>query len=160
MATMKFKGLDQYIEQLERLSDDAEDCIDHAIYDGAGVMADAVRREISGLPVGQKYAKPGERINTITSAQKTGLLNGLGVASLRKDGSLYNRKVGFDGYNGQKTKKYPGGQPNSLIARSVCAGTSFREPNDFMSRAIRSSRKPAEEAMKKKLESEIEKIMK
>ena len=46
-----------------------------------------------------------------------------------------------------KTNKYPGGQPNSVIARSVVAGTTFRQKNDFVGRAIRKSEADANQKM-------------
>ena len=134
MATMKWTGLDEYIAKLERIHEPRE-FIGETVYVGAAVVADAVKAQINGLPVGNQFAKSGERINTITSVQKKGLQDGFGIARMKKDGDFYNVKLGFNGYNGQKTKKYPSGQPNSVIARSLCSGTSFRQKNDFVGRA-------------------------
>lgn len=159
MAKFRFKGLDEYVAKLESLSRDAEEHIGKAVYDGAAIVANRVKSAISDLPVAQTYARDGEMIRTITSAQKAGLMSGFGIARMQKDGSYYNVKLGFDGYNGQKTKKYPSGQPNSMIARSVISGTSFRAPNDFMSRAVSGAKGPCEAAMKKALEEAINQQM-
>lgn len=158
MATMKWTGLDEYIAKLERIHEPRE-FIGETVYVGAAVVADAVKAQINGLPVGNQFAKSGERINTITSVQKKGLQDGFGIARMKKDGDFYNVKLGFNGYNGQKTKKYPSGQPNSVIARSLCSGTSFRQKNDFVGRAVRATRAQAEQAMEKKLDEILEKRM-
>lgn len=158
MATMKWKGLDEYVAKLEKIHEPRE-FIGEAVYVGAAVVADAVKAQINGLPVANQFAKSGERINTITSTQKKGLQDGFGIARMKKDGDFYNVKLGFNGYNGQKTKKYPNGQPNSVIARSLCSGTSFRQKNDFVGRAIRATRAQAEQAMEKKLDEILEKRM-
>lgn len=150
--------LDRYLAQLERLTDTRE-YIGEAIFEGANIVADAVHAEIQSLPVGARYAKEGEQISTITSTQKAGLLSGFGIAPMKKDGDFYNVKLGFDGYNGQKTKNYPSGQPNSMIARSVCSGTSFRKKNDFVGRAVRSTKSAAERKMEKTLDDALQKIM-
>lgn len=161
MATIKATGMDELVAKLERLTSlsNSREFIGKAIYDGAAVVKTALLMQTNALPVAQKYAKPGEKINTITSVQKAGLISGFGIARMRKDGGAYNVKIGFDGYNGQKTKKWPNGQPNAMIARSVVSGTSFRAKNDFIGRAARSSRAAAEKAMEAKIREQIDKIM-
>lgn len=159
MAKIQFKGVDEYIARLKRLGDNTEKTIGETIYVGADIVADRVRSEISGLPVGNSFARNGERISAVTAAQKQGLLDGFGIASMRLDGTAYNVKLGFDGYNSQTTPNFPSGQPNSMIARSVCAGTSFRAPNNFMQRAVSGSKAAAEAAMEKKLDEVIKKLM-
>ena len=59
-----------------------------------------------------------------------------------------------------KTKKYPNGQPNALIARAVNSGTSFRKKTRFLDKAVNASKKAAEAAMDAACSREIEKIMK
>lgn len=159
MARMEISGFDEYIAKLEKLSRDNSQTFDDVVKAGAGVIADAVRSNLQALPVEQRYATPENPLHGVTSVQKAGLDRGLGISPLRKGGNVYDRKVGFDGYNGQKTNKYPGGQPNSVIARSVCSGTSFRAKNDFVGRAVRSKRSEAENKMQKKFDEAIEQLM-
>lgn len=157
MATWKFKGLDEYLVTLERLTNTRE-YIGRTIYTGADIVADAVKAEINALPVENRFANDGEKLRGITNVQKAGLRDGFGIAKMRKDGDYYNVKLGFDGYNGQKTAAHPNGQPNSMIARSVVSGTSFRQKNDFISRATSRTKKQAEQVMKEELDKEIKRI--
>ena len=150
--------LDKYLATLEKLTD-AREYIGEAIYAGADIVADEVRSQIQALPVAQKFAKEGEKLNTITSVQKKGLLDGFGIARMKKDGDYYNVKLGFAGYNGQKSHQYKNGQPNSVIARSVCSGTSFRQKNDFVGRAVRGTKSSAERKMEEKLDEAIKKLL-
>ena len=161
MARFSTKGLDEYIAKLEKLTSlsDTREFVGRAIFEGAAAVKPALLSELNDLQVAQVYAKPGQKINTITSVQKAGLLDGFGIAKMRKDGNAYNVKLGFAGYNGQKTKKYPNGQPNALIARSIVSGTSFRAKNDFVRRAVNASKAQALDAMKKEFEDEIKKAM-
>lgn len=154
-------NLERYVSKLEKLQDEGREMIGEAIYSGAGVVADAMRSEIQMLPVAQDYVKPGEhrKLSTITSVQKKGLLDGFGISSMRKDGDYYNVKLGFAGYNGQKTDQYKTGVPNSVVARSVVSGTYFREKNDFVGRATRKTKKNAEREMEKKFEEALERFM-
>lgn len=160
MAKIQFEGIDQYVAALKKLSDKTQETIGKSIYAGADVVADRIRQELNALPTGPgKYVKNGEKTNTITAAQKQGLQSGFGIATMRQEGTAYNVKVGFTGYNSQRTKSYPNGQPNSVIARSVCSGTSFRQKNDFVGRASRAAKAEAEKAMEKKLDETLKQIM-
>lgn len=159
MAKWKFQGLDEYIAQLEKLTNDRE-YIGPTIYEGAAVVADEMKKEINNIPVEMEYAPAGGKKRGITSVQKAGLQSGFGITKMKNDDGFYNVKLGFNGYNGQKTKKYPNGQPNSVIARSLVSGTSFRKKNDFVGRATRSKKAQAEMLMQKKLDDEIRKRVK
>lgn len=154
MAKWKFEGLDEYLRQLERVKANTGSCIGRAIYEGAGVVAKEVAAEIQKLPVNNQYGSKG-----ITSVQKKGLIEGFGISHAQTEGFYRNVKLGFDGYNGQKTKKYPQGQPNSMIARSVNSGTSFRKKDPFVDRATRRSKGACEVRMAQVFENEISKII-
>ena len=87
-------------------------------------------------------------------------MDGFGISRLKDDDGFVNVKLGFDGYNSTKTEKYPNGQPNVLIARSVNSGTTFRKKTKFVDKAVDSAKKAAEAAMDAACSREIEKIMK
>lgn len=154
MASWKFEGLDEYLRQLERLQGSSDQAIGKAIYEGAGVVAKACAAAIKALPVSNQYDS-----NGITSVQKAGLIEGFGVSHAQTDGYYRNVKLGFDGYNGQKTHKYPNGQPNSMIARSINSGSSYRRKNPFMDKATASSKAACEATMQHVIETEIQKVV-
>lgn len=154
MASWKFEGLGQYLIQLEKLQANTGSAIGRAIYEGAGLVAQEVAAEIQRLPVNNQHASKG-----VTSVQKKGLKEGFGISHAQSDGDYRHVKLGFDGYNKQRTENYPQGQPNSLIARSVNSGTSFRKKNPFVDRATRKSKSACEIRMSQVLEREIIKIM-
>lgn len=148
-------GIDNYISQLGNLAAQSEDCIGHAIYAGAGIVADAVKASIDTIP-----ARTGNKKAGVTKKQREGLKKSMGVTSMKSDNGFYNVKVGFDGYNDVVTKKYPKGQPNALIARSIERGTSFSPRTPFVAPAVRKCKKQAELAMQETLDLEIKKIVK
>ena len=151
------KGLDEYIAQLGNLEFMSPAIAGMAIYDGAKIVADAVRSEIQGLPTTtDKHHIPRDP----TQVEKDGLLNGLGIARKQTDGTFINVKIGMDGYNTHKTKKYPQGHPNAMVARSIESGSTVMKRNPFVSRAIRSSQAAAEAAMQQRVDEEITKVMK
>lgn len=161
MARFEFSGIDNYIKQLNKLQQSTKDgVVGKTVYAGAAVVADSVRRAIQDLPVGDGRAQGGGLVDTVTLPQKAGLLNGFGISRMKDDNGFVNVKLGFDGYNSTRTEKYPRGQPNALIARSVNSGTTFRKKTKFVDKAVNSARKAAETAMDAACSREIEKIMK
>lgn len=155
----KFKvgdGIEKYIQSLETISNASDEMIGKAIYEGAKIVTDEIRTGLEGVPVDNRFAKPGELITGLSQAQKNGLLDSLGITSMRREGGVYDVKVGFDGYNSIKTKTWPQGQPNAMIARSLESGTSFRAKNPVISKATRAAKDKAEEAMAKAFDDELE----
>ena len=161
MARFEFSGIDNYISQLNKLQQSTKDgVVGKTVYAGAEVVADSVRRAIQALPVGDGRAQGGGLVDTVTLPQKAGLLDGFGISRMKDDAGFVNVKLGFDGYNSTRTEKYPRGQPNALIARSVNSGTTFRKKTKFVDKAVNSAKKAAEAAMDAACSREIEKIMK
>ena len=155
-------GINQYIGQLQHLDIAAEEICGRAIYKGAKIVTDQVRHNIEGLqahPDEWYHGSESHKISTITPSQKQGLLDGLGIAKMQNDSGFLNVKVGMDGYNSTKTKKYPNGQPNAMIARAVESGTSFRTKSPFIAPAVKSKQAEAEKAMAEEIDKETKKIM-
>ena len=131
-----------------KLQSVSRECVGQAIHDGAGIVADAVKANIQSLPIDERHVKPGEMLNGISKKQKAGLIDGFGIAPLRDENGYLNVKLGFAGYNTVITKSYPNGQPNSVIARSVNSGTSFRQRIPFVDNAVTANKAAAEQKMK------------
>lgn len=153
------KGLDEYIAKLGNLEFQSPHACGMAVFEGAKIIADQVRSNIADLPVSPDKKNTGSRRDP-TEVEKQGLLEGLGIAKMQNDGGFYNVKIGMNGYNGDKTKKYPQGKPNAMIARSIEAGTVFMNRNPFIAKAVRSKRKAAEAAMEKTIDDYCRKAMK
>lgn len=160
MARLQFKGLEEYEAQLLKLRGLTEQMIGEAIYEGAAIVADEVKKGIESLPIDDRYATGGTMLHGITQEQKQGLLDGFGIASMQNENGYLHVKLGFNGYNSMKTKNFPNGQPNSMIARSVNSGSSFRQRIPFVDNAVNSAKSRAEEKMKQKLDEAIEKAIK
>lgn len=161
MAKITFPGLQDYELMLSKIEGVTDEMIGRAVYEGAGIVADAVKQSIQGLPVIRGYGTTENPLpGGVTSSQKAGLEDGFGVSHLQDDNGYLNVKLGFAGYNRTKTKKYPNGQPNQLVARGVESGTSWKRKKPFVRPAVNSSRKQAEERMKSVIDEEIAKIAK
>lgn len=164
VATLKIEGLDEYERLLSQMSDlnTVQSVCGATIYAGADVMADTIRKGIEALPVvpADKIGTPDNKLEGITSKQKDGLLDSFGITPMQHKDGFYEVKLGFDGYNDVRTTAHPNGQPNSLIARSVNSGTSFRQKIPFIDRAVRSAKKETEAAMVAACDDEFKKITK
>lgn len=148
MATFEFQGVDELIAQYQRLADSAEDVIGEAIYQGAGVVVRQVASAIEGITTDNRHGTEDHKTQGPSDIQKQGLIHSLGIAPMRNDNGFWNVKIGFDGYNRVHTKRWPQGQPNSMVARSVESGTSWMQKQPFMRKAEQSARGPCEEAMR------------
>lgn len=155
MARFKVNpNLDKYNKQLEQLQLETRDkIIGEAVYKGAGIVADAVRANINGLRTSNDFHK------ALTPKQKEGLLSGLGISRMKDENGFINVKIGFNGYNSIRNKRYPNGQPNALVARSIEKGTSTAPAQRFVAPAVKRAQSSAESAMQDVVESEINKIM-
>lgn len=160
MAKITFTGLEHYLAQLEALEKNSEGIAKQALYEGAKIAADEMRKSIDDIPVQEEWGTKADPAKGIREEQKKGLREGFGISAMRNDDGCINVHIGFHGYNSIKTKTYPNGQPNAMIARSVESGTSFLRKTPFVAKAVRKTKGSAEAKMKEVFESEIEKAMK
>lgn len=155
------KGLDNYIAYLQKINLLSSDMVGEAVYDMAKVVADKVRANIEALPAVSNAANIAtykQGISRLSEPEKQGLLDGFGVSSIQNNDGYVNVKLGFDGYNSVKTKKYPNGQPNALIARVTNSGSSYRQKTRFVDKAVSTTRKQAEEAGQARIDEKIKAV--
>lgn len=150
--------LDDYIYKLQKMGNDTEEMIKRSAYPAAGLIYDACISEISAIPVIQKYGKH-KMLEGLTADQKDGILDGFGIAKFRNESGFIHVKLGVDGYNSTVTKRWPRGQPNAMILRSVENGTSFMRAHHPIAKAVRSSRQAAIQKMKEQFDEETRKVM-
>lgn len=156
MARIEFTGINEYFDKLAQIGDKTTGLCKRALYDGAAVLADSVRSEIESLPTTDRNEDP----KGILEYEKQGLLDGLGIAKMRDENGMISTRVDFDGYNRLRSKNYPNGHPNALIARAISSGTSKRPKNPFMTRAVKKAKAKAEAAMSARMDEDINQIMK
>lgn len=138
MPTIKFNGIDEYMERLQALGAQSREILQTAVYEGAAIVADEVR----------------DRLHAVLSPDATGELEkSLGIAPMRNDRGYVNTRIGFDGYDSK-------GVANQLKANVLESGSSKQPKRPFMRPAVNASRKPAEAKMAQVVDQEIEKIMK
>ena len=159
MAKFQFVGVDELIAEYNKIYDNTEEMIGKAIYQGAGVVFQSIKDAVNAINTddSHEYGTADNPKRGPTSIQKEGLKHSLGIAKMRNDGGFRNVKIGFDGYNSVKTKRWPSGQPNMMVARSVESGTSWMQKQPFMRKAEQAARGPCEQAMSEAVDQAIRK---
>ena len=162
MATIRFSKLRDYELMLGKIGDAPKDICGAAIYEGAKIIADEVKANLESLKTVSDaaaiQAAKKEEATYITSRAKKGLIKSFGVTPMAQDGDgIYNVKLGFDGYNDVRTKKWPKGQPNQLIARACESGSSAMIKQPFFREAVQKTKKKAESRMAEVLDEKIKK---
>ncbi|MEG0177662.1 HK97-gp10 family putative phage morphogenesis protein [Anaerorhabdus sp.] len=162
MAKLTITGIDDFEMKLSKLGNESERIARKAVYEAAGVIADELKKETNNLDDRDYFFYGNEKKESfaITDAQKQDLLNGLGIAKFDDEYGVINTKISFGGYGSIKTKKYPKGVPNLMLAASINSGTSFRRKNPFIRRAISRCRVRAQNRMVEVYENEVNKIVK
>ena len=162
MATIQFKKGDEYLARIAKLEAELKDkVLGEAIYGAAGIVADEIRATLKQIPTDEGYGTRETPTQGPTAYQVNGLEISLGIASMQDNGTGYlNVKIGFDGYNGIESERWPNGQPNQMVARSVESGTSWMKKNPFVRKAVAATRKRAVEYMKNSVDRSMEAIMK
>lgn len=160
MAVIQFKRGDEYLAKISKLEAALKDEVcGSAIYGAAGIVADEIRSQLKAVPTDEGYGTASEPTRGPKAGQKEGLLDALGISSMEEKSGYYDVKIGFDGYNGIKTKRWPNGQPNQMVARSIERGTTWMKANAFVKRAMAATRKRALEFMKNSVDESIRKTM-
>lgn len=165
MAKATLKGFDEAIAQLENLSNNVDGVLKKGLYDGAGFMVEEVKKRLNAMRVvpdidNIKAYRTGEKYH-LSVTQRRCLVESVGIAPFEVEHkALIDTHIGFDGYNDIKTKKYPNGQPNQLIARVVESGSSYMDKTPFIRQATNAGKKKAEQLMKETIENEIKKLTK
>lgn len=142
MAKIVFTGLEQYAEQIAKMANKTDAIVDAALYEGAKVVHEAIIQEV-------------DTVSQLTPVQKEGLKQGCGVARFDRSSGTTHTKIGFTGYNAERTKKWPSGKPNIMIARTICRGNSFTHADDFVKRAVSKSKAASIKAMGDEVEKRI-----
>ena len=150
--SIQVEGLNELLKDMENMPKAAEKVAAEALYEGAGVMADAVSRAVDSIETepfryaaGGKKRKPSPEEKAILQAAPKG------VAKFRKNGVGIQTSVGMQnsGYATLAGKTKPGPQ----IANSINSGTSFMEKQPFMRRAFSQNQSAAQAAIEAGIKS-------
>lgn len=131
-------GIDDLVAQLENTAAAIKGVGKYALYEGAGVMADAIREAAGSLPY------KGETVAQIQNA--------VGITKFKdtEDGS--GTSIGFDGYFAESHFPIP------YFVREVEGGTSRIPARPFVRRAAQAAQSAAEAAIVDAAERKIKQL--
>ena len=143
MARADFKMPDDFLLKLSTLGDKTDEIVPRVLEAGGEVMLARVKSNLQAV-IGK---------NTKQKSRSTGeLVAALGVSGARMDREgNYNVKVGF-------SEPRRGGGSNAMLANVIEYGKHGQPPKPFLKSAKSAAKGACIEAMKAKLEEEINKI--
>lgn len=153
--SMKTEGLTELSEMLGQLADQAEKVASGALFDGAGIVADAFNSAVNSIQTERFTHKKNHRLPS--PEEKASLQGKTGIAKFRKNGSEVDTIIGFTrdaGYTQLGNRK----TAVIAIARSINSGTSFMTKQPVFRKAARSASSAAKAAMIAKADQMIEEI--
>ena len=157
--TMKTEGLEEVNRIMAQLGNRAKEVARGALYDGAGVMADAITRAVDGIKTEPFRYAAGGKTRLPSPEEKEALKGKTGSARFRDTGEEVNTIVGINprsGYADVNGKQ----KPVPLIARSINSGTSFMKKQPVIRRAVTQNRAAVEQAITAKAEKMFNEITK
>lgn len=178
---VQWEGCDELLRQMDKLPEKAAEIASKALFEGAGVMADAVGRAVQGIATEPfKYAKGGKKRKPSPEEKQIVMQAQHGVAKFKNTGLKIQTSVGFQksGYgkitwNHARTNirtKYKlaksgkhmvhasqgtgaSMKPVPLIVNSINSGTSFMEKQPFLRKAFSQNKGAAVAAIEAGIES-------
>ena len=157
--TAKVEGMAELSRKLSKLGEAAIPIAAASLYEGAGVMADAVSQAVHGIATEPfRYAAEGRQRKP--SPEEKALLEAApkGVAKFKKTSTTVDTSIGLSraGYGqlGSKTKPIP------QIANAINSGTSFMKRQPFFRKATHQNESKANAVVENGMIRRIDEISK
>lgn len=160
MAKIVVKGLDEFKFSTDQISGGFQAVASAAVYAGAGEMVECIKTAINSLPTQNGYMKSGDKRNVVTADEKKDLVEHVGISHFDTTGGSVTAAIGFNGYSRHHTAKYPNGVPIPMIARSIESGSSVRQKNPFLRKAVNSNKEAISRAMQEAAQKKLEELTK
>ncbi|MDD7795583.1 HK97-gp10 family putative phage morphogenesis protein [Clostridium sp. 'White wine YQ'] len=143
MAKVTMKMPEDFLQKVSRLNDKTDEIIPRVLKAGGEVVLDKVKSNLNSA-VGRDTKYPSHSTGELSAAL------GISPALQDRDGN-HNVKVGF-------SEPRRDGSSNAKIANIIEYGKSGQPAKPFLKPAKSTSRKPCIEAMKAKLDEEVNRI--
>ena len=158
---LKVDGMAEISETLSKLEERAPAVAAKALYEGAGIMADEVRKGADSIQTAPfKWASSTAGATRLPSPEEKEIVQkaSAGIAKFDKNGSEVNTSVGYSnaGYTYIAGKK----KPIPLIANAINSGTSFMKKQPFFRKAVSQNQSKVEKAIENGITKRIEQMSK
>lgn len=158
---MKVDGIEELSEMLTAMEERAPAVASKALYEGAGIMADEIRKGAASIRTAPfKWASSSRGETRLPSPEELEIVQeaAAGIAKFNKNGTEVDTSVGFRnaGYAKLKGKTVP----IPKIVNAINSGTSFMKKQPFVRKAASQATPKALKAMRDCIEAEFAEIQK
>ena len=156
---MKVNGIEELSEMLTAMEERAPAVASKALYEGAGIMADEIRKGAASIRTAPfKWASSSKGETRLPSPEEVEIVQtaAAGIAKFNKNGTEVDTSVGFRnaGYAELKGKMVP----IPKIVNAINSGTSFMKKQPFVRKSAAQATPKALKAMRECIEAEFEAI--
>ena len=155
---LKVDGMAEISRLLERMEQQAPAVAAQALYEGAGIMADEIRKGAASISTEPfHYERDGQRLPSPEEKEIVAAASA-GIAKFDKNGAEVNTSVGYRnaGYATLAGKK----KPIPQIVNAINSGTSFMKKQPFVRKAASTAGAKAMAAMRDRIEKAFEDMTK
>lgn len=164
------KDMEQLIKGLDNVQKSTISIARMALYDGAGILADEIRKGLNGLPIYQRkdgrpvWGTEEKPIRGVTERQKADILGGFGVSRHYYDSGGVMVSIGISNNNGYTDGWWPYGPafllPTVVLLRTLESGNSFVKKIPVIRPAVNRVRKKAILSMQNKFTKVVKDTLK
>lgn len=159
MAKITIQGMGTFNQKLDVLAKDIKHINNLALYDAAGVVADAIAEALQQLPTHDEgeYGTEKHKLYGATPSEKQQIISNFGISRFRS-GDTINTSVGFKGYVNTKSKRFNNKIPTGMLMQCIEYGTQFRRGTHTVSNAIKQVKERMTQAAQDRIDAEIQKL--
>lgn len=154
------RGIEELLRKLDRAGKAARGIAAQALYEGAGVVADAISKGARSIQTKRFKFPVRDGQQRLPSPEEKAMLSGqgaAGIAKFRSNGLEVNTSIGY-GKSGYATAPWNGKTVAvAKIANAINSGTSFMRKQPFIRKAISQSEGKAREVIEGKLRELVDK---
>lgn len=158
--TMVPEGAKELEQMLRLMGSNAQGIAAEGLYEGAGVMADAIKSGAKGIQTKEFHYAVFPAYARDPSPEEKEVVTGakMGIARFQHDGLNVQTSVGYakSGYAMMAGRR----KPIALIANAINSGTSFMKKQPFFREAVARGTPKATEKICKAIEEKYEKLIK
>lgn len=147
MPKIEVIGLTELIKKAEQLGKKPTGYVKRSLYVGAGLVADAIKGAVGGLPVSGP-GNIGHKQKGVTAVEKAGLMSGIGISHMKVGDDSVEVVIGFNHTNADGVK-------NTTTMRRVESGTSIRQKIPTVRPAVNRTKAAAFSAMQRQFEKDL-----
>ena len=161
MAKVQVFGMEVFLANMQKMSEEARNINKGALGEGAKVAAEKLRDALEMLPIRSDKATGdahNHKLYGVTEAEYAQILNNFGIARFQDSGGAWNTSIGFTGYVHTPSAKFNDHVPTGLLVQAVEYGTEFRKPVHLLNKSVRAAESDIQAAMQKYIDDKVNEI--